>query len=1650
MTQSATNFRGGARKILGKKRSRTCKKKQQGGNNPLSSMLGQSHMIKCEIVEAGKDGKGDDKGVTFSPGSAKGPNLAVLKQMLLKDKAFMSKLAPKGVGGPSDDKVDDKGRPIGKKVDKSKPTGEKGRYRVKFSRNRDEQMQIIRQFEELFFSFGSGTSSNAYYFQKIYSSQGTFYGPSKEKAPGVHFMKLFAMLFLIKIFKKELADHEKTENVGADTPDNRKSIIDGMDISHDFKNKYSVERRKILSFYSFFAPSEGSSYTNAKPFYEKLQNLFDKGGVWDNANSEYEQIIKLINHEFFDDVYDNEKNSVERARVFKYKLLLFASYYNTISNKEAKSSFSKYGPNRKMLNDIKLRLFGNKTDTSSGRGYRSLSIDKAIAYMFGGLDRLNFQNGWNGELFSGAKLENNINVKISNETQAPTQDEIDNVKNLIKNIKVDGNQLETEMLPFKYEFKDTNKIDITQEGQEGGGNIGLGGENYKLENWGALQILGYLLEGQIVLQKYINNDPGFTVNNLGDSKLKDSGKLLHVNEFKQLLEVYTDKYFEIITGRYIPGILGTKRNVKAVGMRSDSVVGDYRNARYKIQLVQSHLLLALYYFSRLYYPDGDPADECKPENIKILFKSYGVEGTDLKDSNNKYITETDDITGKNLDFDKIIELQNELFEAIGKKYDELLKDYNEKTESINKKLGESTSEAELLKSKGFDKFLKKMDDKIKTQDNYLTAIINGTTATQSGGGDFNFKEFGIPNLAQDNEFKDNLKGHTNFLEKKLEDVPKTEDLKIYSSGEADKIPKKPEKPVSIHHEDPKKMKSEFYKTQYEKGIEKLNESFESIIPTEEGTAKVFLTKIKDGLNKNKDDHLKFIQLWIRIIGKLEPNTDINSLIIFKQGSLELPNSEEYLTNSEYKQPWKSLVQAVEKVYDQKKLDKVSVSDLAIFYGHNLGNDTPKEMTSLAETKAADALNETTIEDVKKIFDPKPTGNTEELENLDQEGYDELLKLREKFLGEDIFKEGSFGNSFYDAIIKSPNYSLDKRVENLWFMKLVKSLIDLNEKIKGELDEYKKTILGNVQFVNESKKLFEKAIDRKKAEKEGLKKLTEFENTRLKSFTDEIETQKKRLNDDITRLDAEKKTLEEAQATLIQELKMKKSELNTESRVTIQTKIESIKNAAGQEPSPVTKPNITEIQTDFNLHKKMVLLAEAEKKAAEDELVQLEQDKVALDKGTNDLNNEKGRLENDDNSEENFTNAIEAMLVELKKIDTDITDMINGDYNVFFTKSDPDSDSDTDTDSDDEGELALQNGGADTQTTESSDSGSDDDDDEDESSDEDDDDSSDEDDSSDKDEDESSDEDDDDSSDEDDEDEDDSDEDEAAEAEAAIAAQKEAEEEEKKRQEEEKKRQEEENLRKNDRQKQLTDLYIKIKGTYIALIAKFETDFNANSVSYKIDYKKNNLNAIPYEEGEDKEEVNTLGFYAVKNMVTGEADDGETKWDTIMNKVKEMETKLDEIKSKYEGDIEAVKKNAVDLEKNEINLQENATKIQENATKIQEKEQKIDEKGKIAKSAGFLLKLGNIYNEFNEILNKGGESAIDITEVKQNLDKVEEDIDPDSITNADNQHKTALDPKLVEVDTFNEYLTKKIAFEQKQQQIKSLEGELEKVDDQILE
>ena len=86
----------------------------------------------------------------------------------------------------------------------------------------------------------------------------------------------------------------------------------------------------------------------------------------------------------------------------------------------------------------------------------------------------------------------------------------------------------------------------------------------------------------------------------------------------------------------------------------------------------------------------------------------------------------------------------------------------------------------------------------------------------------------------------------------------------------------------------------------------------------------------------------------------------------------------------------------------------------------------------------------------------------------------------------------------------------ERVKNLWFMKLVERLIDLNKEIKTKQEHFKKTILGNVVFVKELEKLFEKAIDRKKAEKAGLEQLKQFKTDTLEKFKNKIKAKREAL------------------------------------------------------------------------------------------------------------------------------------------------------------------------------------------------------------------------------------------------------------------------------------------------------------------------------------------------------------------------------------------------------------------------------------------------------------------------------------------------------------------------------------------------------------
>ena len=131
---------------------------------------------------------------------------------------------------------------------------------------------------------------------------------------------------------------------------------------------------------------------------------------------------------------------------------------------------------------------------------------------------------------------------------------------------------------------------------------------------GPLQVLGMLIEGHAILLKARDDGMGeneFNVKNL--TSLIDGLRTANKNEINKIddlisiLDVYIDKYIDILKVVYYPNILTMKSSVKAVGSRiksnKDGFVAEFRNARYKTQLVQSHLLLALYYFSILYHPD---------------------------------------------------------------------------------------------------------------------------------------------------------------------------------------------------------------------------------------------------------------------------------------------------------------------------------------------------------------------------------------------------------------------------------------------------------------------------------------------------------------------------------------------------------------------------------------------------------------------------------------------------------------------------------------------------------------------------------------------------------------------------------------------------------------------------------------------------------------------------------------------------------------------------------------------------------------------------------------------------------------------------------------------------------------------------------------
>ena len=576
----------------------------------------------------------------------------------------------------------------------------------------------------------------------------------------------------------------------------------------------------------------------------------------------------------------------------------FASYYNKVVATEG-TSVNDYDGDRKQINNLKAALLGERHSTNVATGSdRSTSVNGALAFMLRGLEkyqgnRNGFNNDKGGENFLTLSRSSMGMGSGRSFAYVHKEKELDNLKTQIQ--EIDPSKItDNEKLPWT-EFDSTKADAVTVTNEQDGGAI-----DTKTPAWndlGPLQVLGMLIEGHAILLKAQDDGMGeneFRASNLTSliSGLRDK-KTIHKNgELNDVLDMYIDKYIEILRDVYYPSILTLKTSVKAakrkVSESNTGTVRQYKNARYKIQVVQAHLLLALYYFSRLYYPaDAKLVDECNPANIKNLFDSYGVNGEKLK-KNGNYLIDAGEIVNEDLDFTETFELQKELLEAIDNVYDDSFKDYAKKFEEVNKKLKESSSEAEVLKSMGYDKILKKSDGDIQAQDEYLTNIINGESSVQSGGGKFNVKNFGISKIAASGNFKENLEAHKLLLKKNIKEDLTTVDLKdrpIISKPPT--LPKEYAKPMSASsHEE---MQQEFYKNQYKNGINKLIGELGEFFqvgglsrPPNLFVFQEFIIIVHDKLNKlaKENNYFEFITSWMRVIGKLDAKIRGNDLIIF--------------------------------------------------------------------------------------------------------------------------------------------------------------------------------------------------------------------------------------------------------------------------------------------------------------------------------------------------------------------------------------------------------------------------------------------------------------------------------------------------------------------------------------------------------------------------------------------------------------------------------------------------------------------------------------------------------------------------------------------------------------------------------------------------
>jgi len=837
MTRSATNNRNNIRKVLAGKRARTCKN-QRGGKQPLSSLLGTTHTIECKIVEKGQGSSGD--GVKFSPGKAtEGMNMATIKQLLVNDKDFMSRIKPQAsaqaaqaaqapVQAPAQaadldrqkaaeqeevakqKQADEQAKRIAADEERQKAaeqaevtkynneyTKKHGKRSVNFFRENVEQMKTIRAFEKRFFGTYTG-----FEFQKRYSKR-TAFATGKTipegNADGIFLMRLVTLLYMIQIFKAELDEYAKKVEFGLSNykkgnfkgtkAEGLNLYDDNVKYNDEFVNELIKQHIKVKyqegeksyseggestasSFYSLFAPISGGK--NVKPFYGDLQNLFDTEKYdTDLALKPYKAFSDFIKGEFFKDVLEGA-GAEEKAKKFKYYLLLFISYYNADAKFHKGSPLGSDGGEYKVITDIKQALFGGTRASTNVlySSYRSTSVNRAITSMVTGLNNIELYKGiYNDKesffyIYTGNDNLNYVGIH-NDKSLEPFNKVIEEAKRMQKSEILNKDKT----IFYK---KGAEKYEVQQGGT---------GSQFKtgFDEKGPLRVLGELIEGLAVLEKASNNinnpyNAGYYIPYMktlmkGLKKNPTSENIINKKAVVDSLEKYINFYTGVITDPVFTSSLNRKKSIKkeaeATGDGSDG--SNYVIARVKMDRVQADLLTVIFLLNLIPYMNSNIKEYLETNIINRIFSPDVGEEGDIISS----------ITNQEFDKGFFKKLNNKL-NTIVKEYNDLFTNYKAEKGKLEEKMSSGDAKTiSYLESQGFKKIINDNHERIIALHKYFNLSKNDSKDTTN-----NVAELNIDNIKKLRVIKeDDKKGGFPIFEKikkfvgqknisiKLEDAP---------------------------------------------------------------------------------------------------------------------------------------------------------------------------------------------------------------------------------------------------------------------------------------------------------------------------------------------------------------------------------------------------------------------------------------------------------------------------------------------------------------------------------------------------------------------------------------------------------------------------------------------------------------------------------------------------------------------------------------------------------------------------------------------------------------------------------------------------------------------------------------------------------------